>query len=383
MDHHDTPAHGVSYEEPQVRRQNGAGANSGLSVETTRRPTNFKRQKSLIRPDRERIDKSHPQYYYRNATQNLDGSGIKVQASTTGIDPTGATPIRTGGVRRGKSVLGREIEKPGQRPKVKASDAKRKPIVDIKNPLKKRTKECPSPWIVYFNAVTCCFPAALLKSCGMHTLEIQRAWREKIALVSLIVLMVAAVAFLTFGLQAALCQDDRSGKYEYGTRPENMLVNGMGYYFNMDGSSGGVAWQHPPINTMVSADKVDIMNDPTYGARGMDASFMFQSPAGGACEGLITRVGPATAGDATANYYFPCVMRKDDGSTPLNGTWDKSGVGCHTPAADRATWAGLMASSNSPVYYTWDQIKDENRMLFAFDGDVYDASILKWIKSEF
>jgi chitin synthase len=217
----------------------------------------------------------------------------------------------------------------------------------------------------------------------MHTLEIQRAWREKIALVSLIVLMVAAVAFLTFGLQAALCQDDRSGKYEYGTRPENMLVNGMGYYFNMDGSSGGVAWQHPPINTMVSADKVDIMNDPTYGARGMDASFMFQSPASGACEGLITRVGPATAGDATANYYFPCVMRKDDGSTPLNGTWDKSGVGCHTPAADRATWAGLMASSNSPVYYTWDQIKDENRMLFAFDGDVYDASILKWIKSEF
>ena len=166
MDHHDTPAQGVSYEEPQVRRQNGAGANSGLSVDTNRRPTNFKRQKSLIRPDRERIDKNHPQYYYRNATQNLDGSGIKVQASTTGIDPTGATPIRTGGVRRGKSVLGREIEKPGQRPKVKASDAKRKPIVDIKNPLKKRTKECPSPWIVYFNAITCCFPAALLKSCG-------------------------------------------------------------------------------------------------------------------------------------------------------------------------------------------------------------------------
>ncbi|KAF9289779.1 glycosyltransferase family 2 protein [Linnemannia elongata] len=383
MDHHDTPAQGLSYEEPQVRRQNGAGANSGLSVDTNRRPTNFKRQKSLIRPDRERIDKNHPQYYYRNATQNLDGSGIKVQASTTGIDPTGATPIRTGGVRRGKSVLGREIEKPGQRPKVKASDAKRKPIVDIKNPLKKRTKECPSPWIVYFNAITCCFPAALLKSCGMHTLEIQRAWREKIALVSLIVLMVAAVAFLTFGLQAALCQDDRTGKYQFGTRAENLIVNGMGYYFNTDGAGGGQVWTHPAVNKLISNDNIDIMNDPTYGAKGMDASFLFQTQVGGACDGLITRKDAAAAGDETANYYFPCVMRKDDGSTAVNGTVDKTGAGCHTLPADRTKWNGLMAGSNSPVYYTWDQIKDGNRMLFAFDGDVYDAYILKWIKPEF
>ncbi|KAG0372161.1 Chitin synthase, class 3, partial [Mortierella sp. AD032] len=370
------PAQGISYEEPQVRRQNGAGSNSGLSVDTTRRPTNFKRQKSLIRPDRERIDRNHPQYYYRNATQNLDGSGIKVQASTTGIDPTGATPIRTGGVRRGKSVLGREIEKPGQRPKVKASDSKRKPIVDIKNPLKKRSKECPSPWIVYFNAVTCCFPAALLKTCGMHTLEIQRAWREKIALVSLIVLMVGAVAFLTFGLQAALCQDDRSGKYESGTRNENLVVNGMGYYFNRDGSGGGQVWTHVPIQRNISDTDIDIMNDPTFGAKGKDVSFLFQSTAGGACEGLISRKEAPVAGDATANYYFPCVVRENDGSTPPD-PGNKTSLGCHTLEADRKVWQGLAAGS------TWDQIRNDQRMLFAYDGHVLDASILKWIKPEY
>lgn len=378
--HQEQPAQGLSYEEPHVRRQNGNGANSGLSVDTTRKPTNFKRQKSLIRPDRERIDKNHPQYYYRNATQNLDGSGIRVQASTTGIDPTGATPVpRAGGVRRGKSVLGREIEKPGQRPKVKASDSKRK-IVDIKNPLKKKTKECPSPWIVYFNAVTCCFPAALLKSCGMHTAEIQSAWREKIALVSLIVLMVGAVAFLTFGLQAALCHDDNSGKYQADTQPENVVINGMGYYFSATGGGGARVWTHPPINMNIG-ERIDIMNDPTYGAKGKDASFLFQAPVGGACEGLITRIAPLPpSGDVTGNYYFPCVMRSVN--TPLNVTNDITGLGCHIN--DRDAWNKLSAGSNSAIYYTWDQISNDQRLLFAYDGDVIDAEVLKWIKpSEF
>ncbi|KAF9923858.1 Chitin synthase, class 3 [Linnemannia zychae] len=379
MDHQESSAQGLSYEEPQVRRQNGAGAHSGLSGDNTRKPTNFKRQKSLIRPDRERIDKNHPQYYYRNATQNLDGSSIKVQASTTGIDPTGATPIRTG-VRRGKSVLGREPEKPGVRPKAK--DPKRKPIVDIKNPLKKRTKECPSPWVFYFNAITCCFPPALLKSCGMHTLEIQRAWREKIALVSLVILMVAAVAFLTFGLQAALCQDDRTGKYQWGTRSENVVVNGMGYYFNAQPNSGGQVWVHPAINKNVSDENIDIMNDPTYKAQGKDASFLFQNSLSPNCEGLITRKEPAVAGDATANYYFPCVMRNQDGSTPPDPTaGDKTGLGCHN--GDRRTWHALMKGSNAAVYYDWDQIRNSQRMLFAYDGNVIDGNILKWIKPDF
>ncbi|KAG0206342.1 Chitin synthase, class 3, partial [Mortierella sp. NVP41] len=381
MEHNqEAPNQGVSYEEPHVRRQNGAGERSGLSIDTTRRPpANFKRQKSLVRPDRERIDRNHPQYYYRNATQNLDGSSIRVQASTTGTDPTGATPVpRTGGVRRGKSVLGREPEKPGQRPKAKA-DGKRKAIVDIKNPLKKQGKECPSPWIIYFNAITCCFPAALLKSCGMHTAEIQRAWREKIALVSLIVLMVLAVAFLTFGLQAALCSDDRTGKYEADSRSENVVVNGMGYYFSTEEGGGGQVWMHPPINRDISDQPIDIMNDQTYKAKGMDASFLFQTGAVKDCEGLITRKDPPVDGDKTANYYFPCVMRAP--SSSVNSTYDRTGVGCHS--GDRSKWNSLMQGSNAAVYYTWDQIRNSQRSLFAFDGDVIDADILKWIKTEF
>lgn len=127
--------------------------------------SNFRRQKSLVRPERERVDRNHPQYFYRNVTQNLDGSHVKVQPSTTGTDPTGqGVPPRSAGVRRGKSVLGREIEKPGHvRTKAKGP----KQVVVVEDPLKKKEpREWPSKWIVYYNAITCCFPAAILKSCG-------------------------------------------------------------------------------------------------------------------------------------------------------------------------------------------------------------------------
>lgn len=188
---------------PQQSRRQSQGGGPSLTIDTSNaasrnggssngsgnsgRPnTNFRRQKSLVRPERERIDKNHPQYFYRNVTQNLDGSHVKVQASSTGNDPTGggggAAPSLArgrstsggfgGGIRRGKSVLGREPEKPGQTRATKASSApKRKTMADIKNmknPLKKKEekREWPSKWIIYYNAITCCFPAALLKSCG-------------------------------------------------------------------------------------------------------------------------------------------------------------------------------------------------------------------------
>ncbi|KAG0211632.1 Chitin synthase, class 3 [Mortierella sp. NVP41] len=365
---------------------------------TPRSATGFRRQKSLVRPERERIDRNHPQYYYRNATQNLDGSHIKVQASTTGNDPMmaptspsagRANAMAAGGIRRGKSVLGREIEKPGQmRNKAKAAAAsKRKTIADIKNlknPLKKSKREWPSKWIIYYNAITCCFPGALLKRCGMHTQEIQRAWREKIALVSLIVMMVLAVAFLTFGLQQALCQDEQSGKFVAGSREQDVIVNGMGYYFNAEDSGNGEnVWLHPSLNKDISSEPVDIMNAPGFAAKGMDASFLFQEPAGGACEGLITRIQPAPATDNQANLYFPCVMLSIDGTTQVNQTVDRTGSACHLPASDRSSWNELKKLYNAPAYYTWGNITNPDRSYFAYDGDVIDAEILKWIKPEF
>lgn len=218
----------------------------------------------------------------------------------------------------------------------------------------------------------------------MHTLEIQRAWREKIALVSLIVMMVMAVAFLTFGLQQALCQDEQSGKFVAGSREQDVIVNGMGYYFNAEDSGNGEpVWLHPSLNKDISSEPVDIMNAPGFAAKGMDASFLFQDFAGGACDGLITRTIPAAPTDNQANYYFPCVMRSINGNTPPNSTFDKVGSACHALPADRTAWANLKSLYNAPAYYTWTNITNADRSFFAYDGDVIDADILTWIKTDY
>ncbi|KAF9337860.1 Chitin synthase, class 3 [Podila minutissima] len=373
-----------SYGGPQARRPSGPGTGPSLTIDAANRPSgsrpgaNFKRQKSLVRPERERIDRNHPQYFYRNVTQNLDGSNIKVQASTTGNDPS-APMNRATGVRRGKSVLGREPEKPeGLRARPKPQPKRR---LEVKNPLKNTTREWPSSWIMYYNAITCCFPAALLRSCGMHTHEIQKAWREKIALVSLVILMVLAVAFLTFGLQKALCKDESTGKFVAGSpdTATGMIVNGMGYYFNSKDEGGaGVVWTHPAIATNISSERVDIMSDPTFGASGKDASFLFQNPTGGACSDLITRIAPP---DVEGDYYFPCKLRDIFGTTPPNMSVDRGIIGCHTKV--RGQWNALARSAPiAPAYYTWENITRGDRNLFAFDGDVIDADILKWIKTD-
>ncbi|ORZ27107.1 chitin synthase-domain-containing protein, partial [Lobosporangium transversale] len=345
------------------------------------------RQKSLVRPERERVDRNHPQYFYRNVTQNLDGSHVRVQPSTTGTDPTGAAvPNRSAGLRRGKSVLGREIEKPGHsRAKVKTNAPKRKIIPDLKDPLKEKKREWPSKWVIYYNAITCCFPAALLSKCGMHTPEIQRAWREKIALVSLIVLMVLAVAFLTFGLQQALCQDEQSGKFVAGSRSEDVIVHGMGYYFTaQDNGNGEPVFMHPPLNRDVSSESVDIMNaEGVYAAKGKDASFLFQDAAGGACDGLIRRNAPAAPTDSQANFYFPCIMRSINSPTDYNTTYERGINACHTSQPVRDSWSSLKSKYNAPAYYTWENITNPDRAFFAYDGDVIDADILNWIKPEF
>ncbi|KAK3828571.1 MAG: family 2 glycosyltransferase [Benniella sp.] len=378
--HQDPESHTVTIAEPQNPRQSVLFDTPGVRRTNT---SNFRRQKSLVRPERERVDRNHPQYHYRNATQNLDGSHVRVQASTTGTDPTGAVP-RSAGVRRGKSVLGREIEKPGQaRTKPKPAGPKRKIIPDINESLKKKDREWPSKWIIYYNAVTCCFPAALLKSCGMQTPEIQRAWREKIALVSLIVIMVLAVGFLTFGLQQALCQDEQSGKFVAGSRPENVIVDGMGYYFNSeDKGNGEPFFSHPTLNKLISSENVDIMNAPGNAAKGMDASFLFQTAAARApCQHLITRKTPADPNDIQQDLFFPCTMRSIDGTTQINPVADKKNSNpCHLVDSARVFWSNLKTKYNAPAYYTWDNVTNPDRSFFAYDGDVLDGDILKWIK---
>ncbi|KAI8058582.1 chitin synthase-domain-containing protein [Syncephalis plumigaleata] len=61
------------------------------------------------------------------------------------------------------------------------------------------------PWVLFSRIVTFWAPGVLLKACGMPDKAIQQAWREKVALCFIILVLCAIVAFLTLALPSTLC----------------------------------------------------------------------------------------------------------------------------------------------------------------------------------
>ena len=95
-------------------------------------------------------------------------------------------------------------------------------------------------WRFYYLAITCCFPNYILsKWGGMDSNEMQRAWREKVALCSIVLYMCAGLAFITFGLQSAICQVEQFsftrqqvGGFGAGNNPHHFVI--FGSVYNMD-----------------------------------------------------------------------------------------------------------------------------------------------------
>lgn len=112
-----------------------------------------KRGKSLVRPERERIDPNHRQYHYRQAASQAPADTI--QPSRTGNLPR-TLSTKSYAIRRGKSVLGRE-EKGGNE-----ADFEYEP-----EPTKSTWKsKIPGPWMTYCYLITCCVPPQLLSCAG-------------------------------------------------------------------------------------------------------------------------------------------------------------------------------------------------------------------------
>ena len=64
--------------------------------------------------------------------------------------------------------------------------------------------------------LTLCCPGFCLKTCGrMREERVQAAWREKVALCSIIVVLCLALGFLTFGLSTIVCRPPGGDIYKY------------------------------------------------------------------------------------------------------------------------------------------------------------------------
>lgn len=350
-------------------------------------PTDFTRKRSLIRPERGRIDRDHPNFHYRQHAQNME-----VFPSTTGNDPMVEdvdnegetliteetelqrnTPSLPDSPPRGRTreldpVVGNGNKKLKRKP-----GRKEKPILSDEE--KRRRKELdavrpPSLWNVYCAMVTFWCPGIFLKCFGLPGKAQQRAWREKMGLISIILLICAFVGFLTFGFTEAVCGQPALMLRVNHVDTGYMIFHGAAY--NLANS------EHPSARGILNNSNVLYDLPQKFG--GMDGSFMFQN-VNGACKNMITR---AETSDVPTNpqgdlaWYFRCNAFNQDGSSKPNMSSPYyPGYSCHTTVNGRKAFYGLRGSGQ--VFYTWDDVKNKSRNLMVYSGSVLDLDLLDWL----
>ncbi|KAG0319781.1 hypothetical protein BGZ99_004936 [Dissophora globulifera] len=106
----------------------------------------------------------------------------------------GMRPGGPGGVRRGATLSrGKTLSRP---------DRFQTPETMFK---KRKEDEPASCWVVCSRIVTCWALPPFLKMCGLHDKPVQQAWREKVTLCFIILLIGGMVAFMTIGFTFLLC----------------------------------------------------------------------------------------------------------------------------------------------------------------------------------
>lgn len=219
-------------------------------------------------------------------------------------------------------------------------------------------KDC---WFIYCYIITCCVPKFLLASCGIRTPEQQRAWREKIGILAIIMSLMAAVGFITFGFTQTVCSKPpprvKSGLVQNGS----LIIHGYAYDL--------ADWKHPRAGSFFDGN-----TSPLYGgilpSAGMDASFLFQVPNDNCASLLSVPSGSAisTTG-GYPNWVFPCNIFNQYGTTGTNMTGYTDRRLCHT-TSDSRTLLDSLSYRRSVVYYSWDQVMDTNRNLAVYESYV-------------
>lgn len=134
-------------------------------------------------------------------------------------------------------------------------------------------------WAILAQIMTCCCPNWCLNTClRKKDPLVRQAWREKLALVYIILFCCLCLAFLTFGMRLALC-------------PERLVTNSYSFYnetaqsrqvyFRQDVSVYGLLYPYDVIQKFFK-DNYNTTLNGDY--EGVDMSRLFDGDSSGACK---------------------------------------------------------------------------------------------------
>ncbi|EAW15242.1 chitin synthase CHS3 [Aspergillus clavatus NRRL 1] len=341
----------------------------------------LRHKKSLVKPERSRIDESHPNYHYRQKSHNMPtypsttGNEPLIEGDALDRDSSRSTESRG---RREDFATHGNINKPMERAPSRHRSKKRKSRKISRKAAaeeKRRQKALeqvrpPSPWSAYCAIITFWAPNFIVKCFGMPQKAQRDAWREKIGLISIILLIATFVGFLTFGFTATVC----------ASPPLRLKINQIDRgYMIFHGEAYDLSRSKHPAAVGIP-DNANVLYDLPHKYGGQDGSFFFQK-VNGACKDLITLKEGSdipTNLDGELAWYFPCAPFNQDGSSKPNFTTSYyPGWGCHTSGVARSTFYGL--SNSGDVYFTWADTKNKSRNLAVYSGNVLDFDLLNWL----
>ncbi|KAJ1679630.1 Chitin synthase, class 3, partial [Spiromyces aspiralis] len=237
---------------------------------------------------------------------------------------------------------------------------------------KPKKYSCPGPWTLYSRIITFWAPPPILGLFGLKSPQMQQAWREKIALISVILFLCGCVAFMTFALQQVLCPkiSGQSDRVRYSEiNEDSVVINGYSYNISR--------YMHP-ASSETGDQPTLLVNQPDnkVNASFMDLSLMFQNPNAN-CKGILKYQKDFMNSDQNVGYIFPCQM------VAIDTTSDKIDTGanfntalCHNKQNQRNALAKL---ERKPVYYTWEDINRKGQYMSIYNGMVLDILRLNWL----
>ncbi|RHZ50569.1 hypothetical protein Glove_495g30 [Diversispora epigaea] len=222
----------------------------------------------------------------------------------------------------------------------------------------------PTIWVMFSRCITCWAPSSLLSCFGIKDRSVQQAWREKIALVFIILVLCAIVGFLTFGLNQAFCRVPPV-RVRFGGVNKNQSVI-LGKVYDISKATHKIT---------ISINSTNLA-DPSNNAGGRDLTFLFQTT------NLNCQKWFKPKNQSNTSRYFPC--------TPIDLLFPGSpnpqanalGIGCHSNLTLTKALKDSKVKQIGDLYFTWDDINSltkKRRNYTVYNGNVLDMDRLKWI----
>jgi chitin synthase len=173
-------------------------------------------------------------------------------------------------------------------------------------------------------------------------------------LLSIIVLLMAGVGFLTFGFTESVCGKPPNRYPSGGIATSSVIFHGIDYDFSN--------FKHPRTTTVFNGQTNPLIQGG-WNLAGSDASFLFQK-VNQNCLGLITRSNSSniTGKGNALDWYFPCNIYNQYGTSPVNLTGYESSTNCHITQQSRTEFTQQLKPLGQ-VFYTWQQVQNTNRNL--------------------